>query len=149
MATTEKLPAIHSASIANVGVADIEMVDNSFMRQWCPKVEYQAEIPSAVHSQQQSQRESQVSQSSKRSGKGKDLHTLVTVLRSKYPHPVNYLTLESAEERASRENLDNIRAVQPDIQEEAPPEDIDELPAPELIEEGRPDFLQVPHQSPQ
>ena len=76
---------------ANYPVGDVQMdegVDRVVLRQACPSVEYQPQIGSATQSEQPSQRQSQGSSTSKKSGKGKDLTTLITVLQSKYPHPI-------------------------------------------------------------
>ena len=92
--------------------ADVEMIediDKIALRQACPSVNYQPEIPNVTQSESSSQRLSQLSSTSKRTGKGKDVNVLVNVLRSKYPHPIfNYFWIGSAEQRSSRENLDNI-----------------------------------------
>jgi hypothetical protein len=85
-----------------------ENVDNIALRQACPSVNYQPEITIGTQSEPSSQRLSQLSSTSKRTGKGKDVNVLVTVLRSKYPHPIFNDFTGSAEERSSRENLNNI-----------------------------------------
>ena len=70
---------------------DVEMfenVDNIALRQACPSVNYQPEITIGTQSEPSSQKLSQLSSTSKRTGKGKDVNVLVNVLRSKYPHPI-------------------------------------------------------------
>ncbi len=64
-----------------------EDVDNIVLRQACPSVNYQPEIHIPTQSEPSSQRDSQVSSKSKKTGKGKDIDTLVNVLKSKYPIP--------------------------------------------------------------
>jgi hypothetical protein len=61
---------------------------NIALRQACPSVNYQPEMTIGTQSEPSSQRLSQLSSTSKRTGKGKDVNVLVNVLRSKYPHPI-------------------------------------------------------------
>ncbi len=63
-------------------------VENIVLRQACPSVNYQPEMTIGTQSEPSSQRPSQLSSTSKRTGQGKDVKVLVNVLRSKYPHPI-------------------------------------------------------------
>ena len=90
-AVVSSMPAHPLNVMGRDELQDVEMfedVENIVLRQACPSVNYQPEITIGTQSEPSSQRLSQLSSTSKRSGQGKDVNVLMTVLRSKYPHPI-------------------------------------------------------------